>query len=186
MKAFFASSHSRVVVELAVLDQENVAVRERFLNPLLAFAGAFGRITNLIHDHEVCCRVRIVMPFDLKRLISALESTRDGLKIALSIRIKGVETVFVSCFALLQGYVLRPARAGLDIPEVNALGWAIPVLDDEFYLAYLWILIDQVKNCIAVPDRSSDCKPVSLLEREGRVAVYAFFGHFNEAVTVSV
>ena len=126
------------------------------------------------------------MPFDLKRLISALESTRDGLKIAHSIRIKGVESVFVSCFALFQRYVLRPATPSLDVLEVNTLGRAIPVLDDEFYLAYLWVFIDQIKTSIAMPDCSGDGKPVSLRESEGLVAIHTLLGHFNEAVTISV
>ena len=84
------------------------------------------------------------------------------------------------------GHVLLPAIPGFEIPEANISGRTVPIFEDEFYCAYLFIFLDQVQARVAMPDCGSDCKPVSLLEREDRVAVYAFFGHFNEAVTVSV
>ena len=62
---------------LAVLNQEDVAVLEGFLNLLLAFACVFSRITNLVDNHKVGGRVRIVMSFDLIRLVNALESAFD-------------------------------------------------------------------------------------------------------------
>ena len=62
------------------------------------------------------------------------------------------------------GNVFWPAIPGIEIPEVDISGWFVPVLDDKFYGAYLWIFIDQVKTSVTMPDCSSDCKPISLLE----------------------
>ena len=77
MEAFIAPSICCVGVVLAVLNQENVAILEGLLNNLLAFAFELCRITNLVDNHKVGGRVRIVMSFDLIRLVNALESAFD-------------------------------------------------------------------------------------------------------------
>ena len=65
------------------------------------------------------------------------------------------------------GYVLLLAIPGLEKPEDSTCGWTVPALDDEFNCAYLWIFVNQVQTSVAMPDCSSDCKPVNLLESEG-------------------
>ena len=164
MKAFIAVRMLLVLVVHLILNQENVAVLECFLDLVLALAFALVWITNFIDNYEIGCRKRIVMPFDLKRLINALEPVFDGNHVAFGVRIEGVKAVLVPIFTSFHRHVLRLTISHLEFSKFNSLCAVLPVLYDKFHLAYLGVFLQRVESSVSISDSSCNSEAIIVAE----------------------